>query len=47
MNMHIDNLFNVVGITEVDGGVPAAGAGVGEARSILGRTITAGVRFDF
>jgi len=37
-----------VGITEVDGGIPAAnGAGVGEARSILGRLTTVGVRFDF
>ena len=48
LNAHVDNLFNVVGITEVDGGIPAAnGAGVGEARSILGRLTTVGVRLDF
>ena len=45
---HVDNLFNVVGITEVDQG-PAAGNGtsVGSARSILPRQITVGARYDF
>ncbi len=44
---HIDNLFNVVGITEVDQAPAANGAGVGSARSILPRQITLGARYDF
>jgi outer membrane receptor protein involved in Fe transport len=44
---HIDNLFNVVGITEVDQGPGGNGASVGSARSILQRQITVGARYDF
>lgn len=47
VNAHIDNLFNVVGITEVDQGPGASGFSVGSARSILQRQITVGARFDF
>lgn len=43
----VDNLFNVVGITEVDQGPSASGASVGSARSILGRQISIGAKFDF
>lgn len=43
--LHVDNLFNVVGITEVDQ-TPNA-AGLGAARSILGRTISAGLKYRF
>ena len=46
-NVHVDNLFNVVGITEVDQGPGANGASVGSARSILPRQITIGARYDF
>jgi outer membrane receptor protein involved in Fe transport len=45
LQFHVDNLFDVVGITEVDQ-FPNA-AGVGSARSILGRQISAGVKFSF
>ena len=45
VNAHVDNLFNVVGITEVDQN-PNAG-GVGAARSILGRLISIGAKVDF
>ncbi len=45
VQIHADNLFNTVGITEVDQTPNAAGAGA--ARSILGRLITAGVRYRF
>ncbi len=47
VNAHVDNLFNVVGITEVDQGPGANGFSVGSARSILQRQITVGARFDF
>ena len=46
-NAHVDNLFNVVGITEVNQGPGANGASVGSARSILPRQVTLGARFDF
>ena len=46
-NVHVDNLFNVVGITEVDQASAANGASVGSARSILPRQITVGARYDF
>ncbi|TPG42454.1 TonB-dependent receptor [Sphingomonas koreensis] len=45
VQFHVDNLFDVVGITEVDQ-FPNA-AGVGSARSILGRQVSAGVKFRF
>jgi outer membrane receptor protein involved in Fe transport len=45
VQLHVDNLFNVVGITEVDQGPNAAG--VGSARSILGRQVSAGVKYRF
>ena len=44
---HVDNLLNVVGITEVDQAPAANGLGVGSARSILQRQISVGARFDF
>ena len=44
---HVDNLFNVIGITEVDQGPSATGSSVGSARSILGRQISIGARVDF
>jgi len=47
VNAHVDNLFNVVGITEVDQGPGANGFSVGSARSILQRQVTVGARFDF
>lgn len=47
LNAHVDNLFNVVGITEVDAAPAANGLGVGSARSILGRQISVGAKFDF
>ena len=47
VNAHVDNLFNVVGITEVDQGPSGNGASVGSARSILQRQISVGARFDF
>lgn len=46
-NVHVDNLFNVVGITEVDQGPGANGFSVGSARSILQRQIIVGARYDF
>jgi outer membrane receptor protein involved in Fe transport len=45
IEVHADNLFNIIGITEVDQ-TPNA-TGLGSARSILGRRITAGVRYRF
>ena len=45
VNAHVDNLFNVVGITEVDQN--PNGSGLGAARSILGRLISVGARVDF
>lgn len=48
VNAHIDNVFDVVGITEVNQGAGAAGgAYAGSARSVLGRRSTVGVRLDF
>ncbi len=45
VQIHADNIFNSVGVTEVDQ-FPNA-HGVGSARSILGRRVSAGVRFTF
>ena len=47
VDAHVDNLFNVVGITEVGQGPGADGFSVGSARSILQRQISVGARFDF
>ena len=47
IDAHIDNLFNVVGITEVDQAPAANGFGVGSARSIPQRQISVGARLDF
>jgi outer membrane receptor protein involved in Fe transport len=48
VDAHVDNLFNTVGITEVNQGAAAAnGFSVGSARSILQRQITVGARYEF
>ncbi len=47
ISAHVDNLFNKIGITEVDSAPGGNGAGIGSARSILGRQISAGIKFAF
>ena len=47
LNAHVDNLFNAIGITEVDSAPSGNGAGIGSARSILGRQISVGARLSF